>query len=193
MSSSSDVSVPLSRISIRLLDPSSSLVATALSSYYNELSISFSNGFHIPPAEDRFSPFSLPYGCFLVAYEDTSPIKNDRKLSSKDVLGCGGLQKIDQEVVEIKRMWVRKDIRGIGLGKRLLDALERAAIKIGYKKVRLDTNQRLESAISMYKSAGYLEIERYNNNLYAAHWFEKVLCQESNTWEDDQLRIGTLL
>jgi hypothetical protein len=57
----------------------------------------------------------------------------------------------------------------------MLRHLESLAAADGNTVVRLDTNPTLTDAIAMYLRAGYVEIERYNDNPYAGHWFEKVL------------------
>jgi GNAT superfamily N-acetyltransferase len=72
-------------------------------------------------------------------------------------------------------MWVTPDLRGAGLGARLLRLLEGEAVRLGYAVVRLDTNSALVEAIAMYERSGYHAIERYNDNPYARHWFEKRL------------------
>ena len=72
-------------------------------------------------------------------------------------------------------MWVASTVRGIGLGKRLLGHLEDEARASGRTRVVLDTNGSLTEAISMYRALGYTAIERYNDNPYAHHWFEKTL------------------
>jgi GNAT superfamily N-acetyltransferase len=76
---------------------------------------------------------------------------------------------------EIKRMWVAPAVRGLGLGRRLLAELERWARESGATAARLDTNRNLAEAISMYRSSGYAEIPRFNDERYAHHWFEKPL------------------
>ena len=90
-------------------------------------------------------------------------------------IGCGGLTTIDPRTVEIKRMWVAPDSRGLGVARRLLEALEAYARQSGMTRVRLDTNRALSQAQSLYRKAGYREIERYNDNPYAHFWFEKEL------------------
>ena len=72
-------------------------------------------------------------------------------------------------------MWVDDNCRGIGLGKRLLGHLEGEAESSGRTRVVLDTNECLTEAISMYRALGYVAIERYNDNPYVHHWFEKVI------------------
>ena len=72
-------------------------------------------------------------------------------------------------------MWVAESVRGLGLGRRLLAEAERRAAAAGAPVVRLDTNRSLAEAIALYRSSGYREIERFNDNPYAHHWFEKRL------------------
>jgi ribosomal protein S18 acetylase RimI-like enzyme len=90
-------------------------------------------------------------------------------------IGCGALHTLEPGVGEIKRMWVAPQARGLGVARRLLDALEGHARKLGMGRVRLDTNRALTQAQSMYRKAGYCEIERFNDNPYADFWFEKEL------------------
>jgi thiamine kinase-like enzyme len=104
-----------------------------------------------------------------------------------DVVGCGGVQWIDQETAEIRRMWVDSGRRGIGLGKRLLGYLEAEARASGRTRVVLDTNGSLTEAISMYRALGYSAIERYNDNPYAHHWFEKSLGRRERMAEPSDL------
>jgi GNAT superfamily N-acetyltransferase len=73
---------------------------------------------------------------------------------------------------EIKRMWVRPDRRGAGLGRRLLAEIEAAASALGLRRLRLDTAGPLAA---FYRGAGYLPIEDYNGNSYATFWGEKAL------------------
>jgi ribosomal protein S18 acetylase RimI-like enzyme len=66
-------------------------------------------------------------------------------------------------------------VRGLGIGRRLLGDLERRAAAGGARIVRLETNDALEEAIALYRSSGYREVEAFNSEPYAHHWFEKHL------------------
>ena len=74
-------------------------------------------------------------------------------------------------------MWVDDSLRGLGIGYRILDALEAGAREIGLDLVRLDSNRSLAEAHTLYRRCGYTEIPRYNDNPYADFWFEKRLGQ----------------
>jgi ribosomal protein S18 acetylase RimI-like enzyme len=74
-------------------------------------------------------------------------------------------------------MWVAESARGLGIGRRLLEELESRAASAGARTVRLETNKALTEAISLYRSAGYREVDAFNDEPYAQHWFEKQLGQ----------------
>ena len=72
-------------------------------------------------------------------------------------------------------MWVDASARGLGVGRRILEELERLAQISGTGMVRLETNRSLAEAIQLYRSAGYVEVDPFNAEQYAHHWFEKRL------------------
>lgn len=104
-----------------------------------------------------------PAGVFLLATLNAEPV------------ACGAVKLHRDAPAEIKRVWVADTVRGLGVGRRMLSELERYAAERGWAAVRLDTNRNLTEAIAMYRSAGYREIEAYNAEHYAHHWFEKRL------------------
>lgn len=104
-----------------------------------------------------------PAGLFLVATVWGEPI------------GCGALKFHGDEPTEIKRMWVAASARGLGLGRRILSELEAHAKRQGARILRLETNKSLAEAISLYRSAGYVEVAAFNDEPYAHHWFEKQI------------------
>jgi ribosomal protein S18 acetylase RimI-like enzyme len=72
-------------------------------------------------------------------------------------------------------MWVAPAARGLSVGRRLLRELEDLAADNGCTAVELETNRALAEAISLYRSAGYVEVPAFNDEPYAHHWFEKHL------------------
>lgn len=97
--------------------------------------------------------YSEPGGRLFLAYCD------------EVVAGCGALRALDSETGEMKRIYVRPDFRGAGLGIRLIDKVIDAARDIGYLKLRLDTfPPKMEKAVSLYRSLGFREIEPYYPN-----------------------------
>jgi ribosomal protein S18 acetylase RimI-like enzyme len=133
-------------------------------SYFRELGQRFEDGFDPTQSISATDPeLTPPAGLMLVATLHAEPV------------GCGALRFHADAPAEIKRMWVAPTVRGLGLGGRLLDKLEAQARKAGARTVHLETNRSLTEAIAMYRRRGYREVERFNDEPYAHHWFEKDL------------------
>ena len=156
----------VSELSITAQPPDGALAGALLSRYFAELAE------RCPEGPEAFDPglitvaaaeFTPPQGAFLVARRQARPV------------ACGAVRLLDSATAEIKRMWVDPDARGIGVGRRMLAALERAAVELGAGAVRLDTTAYLTEALALYLASGYRRIERYNDNPYSAHWLEKAL------------------
>jgi ribosomal protein S18 acetylase RimI-like enzyme len=79
--------------------------------------------------------------------------------------GCIGIRKIDDEVCEMKRLYVRPEARGLGIGKKLVDLVVSDAKQIGYKKMLLDTlPHKMQQAQKLYRDAGFYGIDAYYAN-----------------------------
>ena len=116
---------------------------------------------HMPKAgPEELNP---PHGVFLVGYLDGSAVC------------CGGIKLLEPGVCEFKRMYVIPELRGRGVGRRLLGALEERAVAMGFTLARLDTGDRQPDAQHLYTSAGYREIPNFNANNVATWFGEKRL------------------
>lgn len=78
--------------------------------------------------------------------------------------GCVALRALDQSTLEMKRLYVRPYTRGIGLGKRLVEAAITIARQSGYAELRLDTLASMASAQALYRSMGFSEIAPYGKD-----------------------------
>lgn len=149
---------------IRRVHPESADAKYCLEAFCAELDRRFEDGFDpamsLPARPEQLVP---PAGAFLVAYDGDAPI------------GCGAIKRIDAGVGSIKRMWVAETARGRGLGRSILRELEETARELGLRTIRLETNDSLEEAVHLYRSAGYREVAPFNDDPYARHWFEKDL------------------
>ena len=132
--------------------------------YFTELNTRFDTGFD-PARSISAEPEELtpPAGLLVVA-----------RLRGRAV-GCGALKFHPKKQADVKRMWVAPDVRGLGVGRRMLFELERHARASGVAVVRLETNQTLTEAISLYRRSGYVEVGAFSDEPYAHHWFEKRL------------------
>ena len=95
---------------------------------------------------DKFLP---PNGRMMIA-------KFDEK-----ACGIGCLKSIDEEIGEVKRMFVDPSFRKIGAGQAILQSLINAARETGYKKVRLDSPKFMEAAHALYRKFGFKDIPVY--------------------------------
>ena len=108
--------------------------------------------------------YSPPNGRLLLAYIDGA------------VAGCVAFRKMDDEACELKRLFVREQFQGTGLGRQLLDRIIADARSAGYKFMRLDSwKPKMGRAIDMYRTHGFTEIDRYNDNPYDMIFMELSL------------------
>jgi ribosomal protein S18 acetylase RimI-like enzyme len=166
---------PVVSVVFHTVDPTAPLAQTAMVAYFAELDARFPGGFDAGSQSTKDAELlSAPTGAFVVALHEGEDVDE-----GAPALACGGVQTITGPdgvtYGEIKRMWVSSAARGLGLGSRLLRHLEELASDLGHEVVRLDTNDALTEAIGLYRRAGYVEIERYNDNPYARFFFEKRL------------------
>ncbi|MCX6127388.1 MAG: GNAT family N-acetyltransferase [Proteobacteria bacterium] len=149
------------KIEITAADPNSPEIAALL----NELSIDLEQ----KTGRDGRSSFATqdvnaPRSSFVVAYGGDEPI------------GCGAIRPVSDDICEVKRMYARK--RGLGIGSKILSALEEIAEQFGYRFIWLETGIENQQAIDFYLKHGY----QVRGNFGKYHGrpecicFEKVLC-----------------
>jgi putative acetyltransferase len=108
--------------------------------------------------------YATPRGCLLLATHQGQ------------TAGCVALRQIDNDVCEMKRLYVRPEFRRKGIGRALAEAVIKRARKAGYKQMRLDTVPTMDAARWLYKSFGFKEIGAYRYNpLEGAVFMELVL------------------
>ena len=102
------------------------------------------NHFHLDPEE-----VADGRGTFLVVYRGGTPV------------GCGALRLLDAETAELKRMYVSPIVRGSGLGRRLVAALEAEARALGVRRLVLETGVRQAAALALYRATGFHPISLF--------------------------------
>jgi DNA-binding MarR family transcriptional regulator len=151
-------------VDMRPVDPVHPDARHCVRAYVAELNRRSNSGFD-PSKGVSAEPHELrpPAGVFVVASLHQEPV------------GCGAVKHHEAAPSEIKRMWVAESVRGLGLGRRLLERLETEAIRSGATAARLETNGALTEAIALYRAAGYREVPAFSDEPFAHHWFEKTL------------------
>ena len=76
-----------------------------------------------------------------------------------EIIGSYGIYKIDDETCELRKMYLKKEFQGLGLGNIMLENSLRLAINLNYKKITLQTNSVLYKAIKLYKKYGFEEFK----------------------------------
>jgi putative acetyltransferase len=92
-------------------------------------------------------------GAFLVGYVSGQP------------QACGAIRLLDAETAEVKRMYVAPGARRLGLARRVLDALEVEARRLGARSIVLETGPRQPEAIALYSSAGLSPIAPFGEHI----------------------------
>ena len=153
-----------SLIRFEIEDPASDDARWCFEQYFTELNTRFEAGFDPSsslPADTH--ELTAPHGALIVARLRGNPV------------GCVALKFHKKSPAELKRMWVSSSVRGLGVGRRLIDEAEQQARKSGARAIRLETNRTLSEAINLYRRCGYIEVDAFSAEPYAHHWFEKKL------------------
>jgi ribosomal protein S18 acetylase RimI-like enzyme len=109
----------------------------------------------------RYAP---PGGRLLLAYADGEPA------------GCVAMRKIGDGTCEMKRLFVRPQFQGRGIGRLLVDSIIESARAAGYGKMRLDTYPpKMAKAVEMYRSHGFYLIDAYYENPHDVLFMERKL------------------
>jgi len=98
--------------------------------------------------------YGPPDGALILALVDGIPA------------GCVALRKINENICEMKRLYVRDKYRGLGIGKQLISKIIEKARELNYGFIRLDTLVTMKKALELYKAFGFYDIEPYVYNPY---------------------------
>lgn len=108
------------------------------------------------------SHYSRPNGAVCIAYNE-----------KEQPIGCFGIRRFENDICELKRMYLKKEARGLGIGKVILEKSLTVGKELGYKRMRLDTLPTMNAAIGLYEKIGFYEIEPYRfNPIRGSKYFE---------------------
>jgi len=113
---------------------------------------------------DQYNKIDLLKNC-IVIFEDDKPV------------ACGAIKAIDDNTMEVKRMFTIPDYRGKGFAGTVLKELEIWAKELGYEKTVLETGKKQTEAVALYKKCGYAIIPNYGQyaGIENSVCFEKIL------------------
>ena len=151
-------------VQIAVVDPEHPDAQYCLTEYVAELNRRSTRSFD-PTVGATALPHEVrpPAGQFFVAFLNDEPI------------GCGAVKHHPDAPAEIKRMWIAPQVRGLGLGRRLLDTLEACARTGGARVAHIETSAVLTEALSLYHSTDWIEVPRFNDESFADYWLRKEL------------------
>lgn len=154
----------MASVEIRPVDPEHPDAQRCLAAYVAELNRRSTRGFD-PSVGATALPAEVrpPAGRFFVVYLDG------------EAVGCGAVKHHAGSPAEIKRMWISPEARGLGIGRRLLEELEACARSGGAQIAHIETSAVLTEALGLYRSSGWVEVPRFNDEPFADHWLEKSL------------------
>lgn len=124
-------------------------VRTLFREYADSLGVNLEYQGFEEEVRDLPGKYAPPSGTLVLAFDDD------------DLVGCVGVRPIDDEIAEMKRLYVRPAGRGLGLGRTLAEAAIRFATVTGYSRMRLDTLPQMDRAQELYRSLGFMPIDAY--------------------------------
>lgn len=139
-------------VEIKLAFDNLDAVVELIKQYHLELGVDLSFQNYDEEIQDLTKKYGLPYGRVYLAYVDGKAV------------GCIALYRMNEYMCEMKRFFVLKEYRQLGIGNQLVYKLISEAKSIGYTAMLLDTLSTLESAMHLYKRFGFKEISAYYDN-----------------------------
>jgi len=142
-----------------------STVTTDFENLSNEFNREFTKKFG--KAQDKYQKYNLLNNIkdVIISYIDEKPI------------GCVSVRFYDEDIYELKRMFIKAEYRGLGISKIMLAMIENKAKEKGVNKIILETGAHLEQAVQLYKKSGYQKIVNYGDyaNIPESICMEKIL------------------
>ena len=160
---------PLLDVEVSPAEPSSAAGRMVLTAYFRDIVGRYhgreANDAEVAAAmsEEPSDDLRPPHGLFFLARRGDT------------ILGCAGLRLLPHRIGELTRLYVMPSARRLGIGERLLQAVENAARAKSATRLRLDTRSDLTEARQFYTRNGYQEVAPFNDGRFADHWYEKTL------------------
>lgn len=156
------------RIEITLESPAAPVSLTLQDAFFVDIAARYPDWHPGSSQSVSVEELSRPRGAWLVVYLDGRPV------------GCGGVQAVEEEVCEVRRLFLDRSARGLGIGRVLLRSLEEQARHLGYGRIRLTTGDAQPEALALFVSSGYMEIPPFTDGAFTRYWMEKELPTRSH-------------
>ena len=142
----------MTSVRIEALDPTDPRSQSAITQFLNEM-------------VERVGADVLEIDVAHEAREDSGKNFFIVALDEKDnVVGCASLRQFEPQVGQIRRMWVNQVLRGHGIGRRLLSALEGAGAVAGFEFIRLEVYEALSEAVLLFETSGYMQVDPWEES-----------------------------
>ena len=142
----------MTSVRVEALDPTDPRSQSAITQFLNEM-------------VDRVGADVLEIDVAQEAQEDSGKNFFVVALDDRDnVVGCGSLRQIEPKIAQVRRMWVNPVLRGHGIGRRLLSALEGAAAVAGFEFIRLEVYEALTEALLLFETSGYVQVDPWEES-----------------------------
>ena len=102
-------------------------------------------------------------------------VYGERQQLQGSVCGTVALKELDHETAELKALYLDRELRGRGYGRRLISSAVSFAREHGYQKILLDSMSQYTDASRLYKRYGFTDTDRYNDNIYADVFMQMIL------------------
>jgi ribosomal protein S18 acetylase RimI-like enzyme len=119
--------------------------------------------------------YGAPGGCLLLALAQNQPV------------GCVALRRLEEQICEMKRLYVKPPFRHLKIGQTLVERILAEARTLGYERMQLDTLPAMTSAQKLYQALGFQEIAPYRFNPVAGTIFMELQLQEGAPVEERNL------
>jgi ribosomal protein S18 acetylase RimI-like enzyme len=153
----------MTSVRIEALDPTDPRSQAAINQFLNEMvEVVGADVLEIDVAQEARDDSGRSF--FVVALDDRD-----------NVVGCGSLRQVGPKIGQIRRLWVNQVMRGRGIGRRLLSALEGAGAVAGFEFIRLEVYEALSQAILLFETSGYVHVEPFEESPPDLRAYQKQL------------------
>ncbi len=153
----------MTSVRVEALDPTDARSQAAINQFLSEMvELVGADVLEIDVAQEAKADSGRSF--FLVALDDRD-----------NVVGFGSLRQVGPKIGQIRRLWVNPVMRGRGIGRRMLSALEGAGAVAGFEFTRLEVYDAMSQAILLFETSGYVHVEPFEESPPDLRAYQKQL------------------